>query len=109
MRTLLKATLAGLALASAFLPIGRAFADSGYTVLNTHAASPIQQVWSANSGGVDPWRAATMLHEIAPGTQSGFSTSAGVCLLDIKVQFADGYAQIFSNVNVCRGDRVIAI
>ena len=83
--------------------------DRYFIVKNTNQDVSIQQVWTARAGTRDPWAEADVDYPIAPGTQSEFSMGSGdSCFYDVRVKFSDGVVQSFSNVNTCRGDRVVA-
>ena len=90
------------------LPSTSALADGSLTVVNRNSNRAIQQVWFANAGESDPWQEANVEEAIRPQSQSTFNMSGDNCLFDIKVRFSDGYESTFTNVNVCRGDRVLA-
>lgn len=91
--------------------IGPSTAHAGgtLTVVNRNSTRAIQRVWFANAGErTDPWQAANVDAAIAPQSRSVFTLSGPNCLFDIKVRFSDGYESSFGNVNVCRGDHVVA-
>jgi hypothetical protein len=101
--------LAGGALVlSGMLPCTSALAGGTLTVVNRNSSRAIQQVWFANAGESDPWQEANVEEAIRPQSESTFTMSGENCLFDIKVRFSDGYEATFNNVNVCRGDRVLA-
>jgi hypothetical protein len=76
--------------------------------VNRNSQRSIQQVFFANAGESDPWQAANVDEAIRPKSKSTFTISGENCLFDVKVKFSDGYEATFNNVNVCRGDRVLA-
>lgn len=97
-----------LALAGA-ASLAEASSQRGVDVVNKNFSVSIQQVWSAPAGTDMPWRAANLSEPIGPRSTSHFSMPAGsTCFYDMKVQFSDDVVQTFSNVNVCRNDRVVA-
>ena len=111
MRNTIRNILALAALASA-VAAGQAEANSRrrLDVVNTNASVSIESVWSARAGHRDePWHTANLEEPIEPRSSSHFTMPEGpACFFDVKVQFSDDTVQTFSNVNVCRGDRVIA-
>jgi len=102
------ALICGAFALSGMLPSTSALADGTITVVNRNSSRAIQQVWFANAGESDPWQEASVEEAIRPQSQSTFTMRGDNCLFDIKVRFSDGYESTFTNVNVCRGDRVLA-
>jgi len=85
-----------------------AFADGTVTVVNRNSGRSIQEVFFANAGESDPWQPADLASPVAPQSSKVLSMSGSNCFFDIKVRFSDGYEATFTNVNVCRNDRVLA-
>ena len=102
------AVLSGAFFISVAAQVSGAMAGPGCVVVNTNDDVSIQQVYVANAGESDPWRPANMDHAIAPGTQSSFTVPGDACFYDVKVRFSEGAEQTFDNVDVCKGDRVVA-
>jgi hypothetical protein len=88
----------------------QAASDRQFTVVNNNNSQSIQQVWKAPAGTSQNYDEVYLDSPITPNTRSefDFENSGPTCLFDVRVQFADGVAQEFANVNVCRGDRVLA-
>ncbi len=105
--TIIALSCSALALA-AMLPSTAALAGGTLTVVNRNSSRATQQVWFANAGESDPWQEANVNEAISPKSESTFTMSGENCLFDIKVRFSDGYEATFNNVNICRGDRVLA-
>ncbi|GLS24045.1 hypothetical protein GCM10007874_70660 [Labrys miyagiensis] len=104
----IKALVVVGALAMGALFQGSAAMAGEFTVVNRNDNLAIQNVWFAHAGESDPWKAADVDAAIAPNSTSDFTISGNNCLFDIKVRFSDDYTSTYDNVNVCRGDRVIA-
>ena len=80
-----------------------------FDVVNTNNSVSIQSIWSAMAGTSEIWHTASLDSPIAPRSTSHFTMPEGpTCFFDVKVQFSDDVVQTFTNINVCRGDRVIA-
>ena len=79
------------------------------TVSNMNHDVSIQRVWTAATGRNDPWDESDLDQPIPPDRSMivGFG-SGSTCFMDVKIEFSDGIVQTFSNVNICRSDRVMA-
>lgn len=82
----------------------------GFDVVNRNVSASVQRVWTALNGRQDlPWVAANLNSAVAPRATTRLTLGEGAnCFYDVKVQFSDGYALTFVNINVCRFDSVLA-
>ena len=103
---------AALGALGVFAFAGSAMAAGGrtFTVVNDNGRYAIEQVWFAHNGEKDdPWHEVELDSPVAPNSTGEIEITGGTsCFYDIKVQFSDGAVQTFTNVNVCRHDRVRA-
>jgi hypothetical protein len=89
---------------------GASAAQAGtFNIYNSHGSATIQRLWTAPAIKGTPWQEFYLDFPVEARTVNRFTLSNGsYCLYDMKVRFSDGYEQTFSNVNICRGDRVVA-
>ena len=104
------ALIAGAIAATSMTPASAA-AGKGFTLHNSNDDVAIEQVWFAHNGeSNDPWREMDMSRPVGPNQSSDFTITGGSsCFYDIKVAFSDGAVQTFSNINICKWDRLRAI
>lgn len=98
------------ALAIAAVTAGSSGAYAGtFNIYNSHTSATVQRLWTAPAIKDTPWQEFYLDFPIQALTTNRFTISNGsFCLYDMKVRFSDGYEQTFANVNICRGDRVVA-
>lgn len=102
------AAVAALGFFASAMPAS-AGSDRIFYLYNSNGEVSIQRVWTHLSGSDEDWVAATLNSQVDPGETTSFSFGDGPsCFFDVKVQFSDSYVQTFTNVNVCRGDKVTA-
>lgn len=78
-----------------------------FVISNTNKTVAITRVWYVMSDG--PWREIVPVDPIKPMSSSTFTLGPGkICLIDIKVKFEDYVDQVFTSVDVCKGQTVTA-
>lgn len=100
--------LAAVAAASLTMPAKADHRD--FKIMNGSRAQSIVAVWFATPGNPnDPWKNVGLINPIAPLNYSKFTVNGGTsCNLDIKIRFASGQEQTFTNVNFCRVEYLLA-
>lgn len=103
-----KSLLRPLAVVAALTAAGTASAGT-FKIYNSHPTATIQRLWTAPAIKGTVWREFYLDFPVDARTTNNFTMPGGsYCLYDMKIRFSDGYEQTFANVNICRGDKVIA-
>jgi hypothetical protein len=103
-------TLAFGALALAATVSNTARADGrDFEFVNLNRSASIVQAWIAAAGTSEPWRPIGIYTQIAPRTTRRITVSGGTrCTFDLKIRFDDGYEQVFSDIDLCRTEHLVA-
>jgi hypothetical protein len=80
-----------------------------FEFVNLNRSASIVQAWMAAAGTSEAWRPIRIYTPIAPRTTSWITVSGGArCMFDLKVRFDDGYEQVFSDIDLCRTEHLVA-
>ena len=99
----LGAMLAGLTVGAARAGV------QNFEFVNLNKSASIVQAWLAPAGTAEPWNAITIYTPVAPRSTSRIDINGSrTCTFDVKVRFDDGAEELFSIVDLCTVEHLVA-
>lgn len=81
-----------------------------FEFVNLNNSASIVQAWLAPAGAPEePWNAITIYTPVAPRSTSRIDINGSrTCTFDVKVRFDNGAEELFSNVDLCTVEHLVA-